>query len=72
MFVPWEKIFNRVVQAIISAHIVLIICRFLMLRELPYRILHMILPMSKDQMYSVFWQCVIVTVFFLATSANAF
>lgn len=28
--------------------------------------------MSKDQMYSGFWQCVIVTVFFLATSANAF
>lgn len=72
MLVLWEEIFNRVVQAIISAHIVLIICSFLMLRELPYRILHMILPMSKDQMYSGFWQCVIVTVFFLATSANAF
>lgn len=61
VFVLREEILNRGVQAIISAHFVLIICSFLMLRELPYRILHMILPVSKDQMYSGFWQCVIVT-----------
>lgn len=61
VFVVWEEILIRVVQAIISAHFVLIICSFLMLRELPYRILHMVLPVSKDQMYSGFWQSVIVT-----------
>lgn len=72
MFVLGEEIFNRVVQAIISAHFVLIIFSFFMLQELPYRILHMILPMSKDQMYSGFGQCMMVTVFFVTTSANGF
>lgn len=63
VFVVWEEILNRVVQAIISAHFVLVICSFMMLRELQYRILHMILPVSKDQMYSGFWQSVIVTLY---------